>query len=129
MNSLTVIAADRTGVIAELAGLLGSNGINIAVMDGRVIGTAAILHIDVDDLPLAVTVLTRAGCQVMAETVLTLRVENVPGALVRVARELSEATIDIRMMRTVSRQSNNCLVTIATSDNERARQLLADRVV
>jgi hypothetical protein len=129
MNSLTVITTDRTGLIAELSGLLAAHGINVAAMDGRAVGTNAILHIDVDDLSSAITVLTRAGCQVMSDEVLTLQVENLPGALARVASELAEASLDIRMMRTVSRQAESCIVTIATSDNERARHLLADRLV
>jgi hypothetical protein len=65
----------------------------------------------------------------MSDEVLTLQVENVPGALARVASELAEASLDIRMMRTVSRQAESCIVTIATSDNEQAKHLLADRLV
>ncbi|MGG1948448.1 hypothetical protein AB1286_32565 [Trinickia sp. NRRL B-1857] len=129
MNSLTVITTDRTGLIAELSGLLATNGVNVAAMDGRAVGTNAILHIDVDNLSTAMAVLTRAGCQVMSDEVLTLQVENVPGALARVASELAEASLDIRMMRTVSRQAESCIVTIATSDNEQAKRLLADRLV
>ncbi|PMS21960.1 hypothetical protein C0Z18_05360 [Trinickia dabaoshanensis] len=129
MNSLTVITTDRTGLIAELSGLLATNGVNVAAMDGRAVGTNAILHIDVDNLSAAMAVLTRAGCQVMSDEVLTLQVENVPGALARVASELAEANLDIRMMRTVSRQPDSCIVTIATSDNAQAKRLLADRLV
>jgi len=129
MNSLTVITTDRTGLIAELSGLLATNGVNVAAMDGRAVGTNAILHIDVDNLSTAMAVLTRAGCQVMSDEVLTLQVENVPGALARVASELAEASLDIRMMRTVSRQAESCIVTMSTSDNEQAKRLLADRLV
>jgi hypothetical protein len=129
MNTLTAIIGDRTGLIAELSGLLAENGINVLAMDGRSIGTDAILQIDVDDLSLALAVLTRAGCQVMSDDVLTLKIDNVPGALARVARELSDTNLDIRMMRTISRQGDSCIVTIATNDNERARKLLVDRII
>ncbi|MCA7955735.1 ACT domain-containing protein [Burkholderia seminalis] len=129
MNFLTAITGDRTGLIAELSGLLAANDINVFAMDGRAIGTTAILQIDVDNLSLALAVLTRAGCQVISDEVLTLQVENVPGTLARVARDLADANLDIRMMRTISRQADICIVTIATNDNARAKQLLADRVV
>jgi hypothetical protein len=129
MNQITVIAADRTGLIAELSRLLAARNINVASMDGRAVGKDAILHIEVDDVSSATVVLTRAGCQVMTDDVLTFAVENVPGALARIASELAGSGIDIRTMRTVSRHADSCIVAIVTNDNDRAKILLAERLV
>ncbi|MGN4155448.1 ACT domain-containing protein [Burkholderia gladioli] len=127
-NSLIAITGDRMGLLAELSNLLAANGVDVVAIDGRVVGSTAILRIDVDNLAPALALLTNAGCQVMSDETVTLQVANTPGTLARVARELADANLDIRMMRTISRQADVCLVTITTNNNARARALLANRL-
>jgi hypothetical protein len=129
MSRITVVTGDRTGLIAEVAQWLGVQGINIASMDGRVVGTDAVLHVEVDDLPAALAVLTKAGLQVVSNDVVLFQVEDAPGSLARAARQLAEDRLDIRTMQTLSRSAGSCVVAIATDDNDRARVLLGDRLL
>lgn len=129
MNRITIVVADRSGLIAELCGLLAARHINVAAIDGRVVGTDAILHIEVDELPSAVAILTGAGCRVMSDDVVTFEVEDVPGALALISRELAEGGIDIRMMHTINRNAGRCIVAIATNSDDRAKALLAERLL
>jgi hypothetical protein len=129
MESLIAVTADRAGLIADLATVLAAHHVNIEQVHARVSGTDAIVHIEVEQVATAVTVLTHFGCQVMPHDVLTLEIENVPGALARIARTLTDSGIDIRMVRTVTRSPATCVVALTTNDNVYAKTLLADRLV
>jgi hypothetical protein len=128
MNRVTVVAPDRPGLVAELCERLAAREINVTAVDGQVIGQDAVLRLEVDDLIAAIATLIEAGCCVMPSDVVTFMVDNVPGALARVARELWDGKIDIRMMHTISRNAGQCVVAITTNDNARAKELLAGRV-
>jgi hypothetical protein len=74
-------------------------------------------------------VLTQAGLRVIADDVVIFQVEDVPGALAKVAQQLTEHQLDIRVVRTISRSGGCVVVAIGSDDNARARTLLADRLL
>jgi hypothetical protein len=65
----------------------------------------------------------------VSNDVVLFQVEDAPGSLARAARQLAEDSLDIRTMQTLGRSAGCCVVAIATSDNERARALLGDRLL
>lgn len=129
MSRITVVTGDRTGLIAEVAQLLSEHRVNIATMNGRVVGTDAVLHVEVDDVAAALAVLTGTGFQVVSNDVVIFQVEDVPGSLAQAARQLADDKLDIRMVQTISRSAGCCVVAIATNDNNRARALLGNRLL
>lgn len=129
MSGITIVAGDRTGLIAEVTELLAARGVDIAFLDGRVVGEDAVLRAHIDDLSAALAVLTEAGFQVMSDDVVVFQIEDTPGSLARAARELADGKLDIRTVHTVSRSAGRCVVAITTDDNTRARALLGERLL
>lgn len=126
MHHLTVVTADRGGLIAEISERLARAGVNISAIGARALGHDAILHVSVDVQDVALAVLTEAGFQVMSEDVVSVQLADAPGALAELARRLSDANLDIRAVRTVRRAEGHAIVALATDDNARARELLKD---
>jgi len=129
MSRLTVVTGDRTGLVADVSQLLAAHRINIGTMNGRAVGKTAVLHVEVDNLSLALALLTGAGLHAASEDVIVFQVDDSPGALARISRQLAEGKVDIRMMQTLSRSDGACVVAIATNNNERAGSLLAERLL
>lgn len=129
MSRITVVTEDRSGLIAEVAELLANHRINIETMNGRVVGHTAVLQVDVDNLPVALGVLTGAGLQAVSDDVVIFEVEDAAGSLARITRQLADGALDIRMVQTISRSAGRCVVAIAADNNDRARTLLADRLL
>ena len=125
-KDLLVTLTDQPGEGARLGEALGNAGVNIeglcAIMhDGR-----ADVHVLVDDAAQARAALEGAGIAVQAETEVIVSPAlpepdvDTPGRFGAMARALSDAGINITLAYVASRNR----VVLATSDNQRATQLL-----
>lgn len=127
VQRITVVSHNRPGVLAEITELLASKGISISSIVAEAYGTDGVIHIDLEesDVDQALAALTTADYHAVTEDVLLARIEDRPGALAQLSRRLSEASLDVRGLNMVQRDDGWAVVAIATSDNARARSILA----
>ena len=124
-TDLTVVLKDEPGQLATLGGATGTAGVNIEGMcaftgEGR--GIIHVLVLD-RDAPRAVRALEEAGLGVAdRRQVLVVDIEDRPGSLGELARELAEAGVNIELLYTTY---GGVKVVIATDDLESARAALA----
>lgn len=124
MKQITVVTADRTGLVADLTARLMERGLNVLSIQARSVGGDAVVQIDVDDRDAALAALTAAGYPAMSEEVLAVRVEDRPGALAQIARQLADAGVDLRGISLVQRGGGRCIVAITVHDHAAARRVL-----
>ena len=127
-KDLLVTLKDQPGEGARLGEALGNAGVNIeglcAIMDSGT-GTGTV-HVLVDDVAGAKAALEGAGITVEAETDVLVSPPlpdpdlDTPGRFGAMARALADAGINISLVYVASRNR----VVLATSDNQRATQLL-----
>ena len=127
-KDLLVTLKDQPGEGARLGEALGNAGVNIeglcAIMDSGT-GTGAV-HVLVDDVAGAKAALEGAGITVDAETDVLVSPAlpdpdlDTPGRFGAMTRALADAGINISLVYVASRNR----VVLATSDNQRATQLL-----
>ena len=126
MKRITVVAADRKGLLADLSEFLERNGVNINAIDAIDEDGTAYITLDVDRYDETLALLRNGEFQAVPEEVLVIRIEDRPGGLARVARRLAESEIEIRAITMLQRTNGWCAVAVATSDNDRARETLSD---
>jgi hypothetical protein len=123
-TDLTVILRDTPGELARLGEVTGAAGVNIRGLaaftgDGR-----GVIHVLVDDdvVARARDELERAGIGLADEReVLVVDIQDRPGSLGELARELSEANVNIDLAYTTF---GGVKLVIATDDLENARTAL-----
>ena len=98
-TDLTLYLDDHPGELARITGLLGAAEVNIhgfcAVTSG---GGKAEVHILIDDAPAAFSTLAAAGVEIASEQeVLVVGVEDRPGILGEVSRQLGQAGVNITL--------------------------------
>ena len=129
-KDLLVTLKDQPGEGARLGEALGNAGVNIeglcAIMDtGTGTGTGTV-HVLVDDVAGAKAALDGAGITVEAETDVLVSPAlpdpdlDTPGRFGAMTRALADAGINISLVYVASRNR----IVLATSDNQRATQLL-----
>ena len=96
---ITVLLDDQPGALARIGEVLGRAGVNIeglcAVTSG---GGQAEVHVLVEDLEAALPALARSGLSVSSEQeVVVVALEDRPGALGAVSRQLGEAGVNITL--------------------------------
>ena|SRR5437588_5494972 len=124
-TDLTVVLTDEPGQLAKLGGATGEAGINIQGMCAFTGEGRGIIHLLVPDAVAerAVKALEGAGMGVAdRRPVVVVDIEDRPGSLGELARELAEAGVNIELLYTTF---GGVKVVIATDDLESARAALA----
>lgn len=124
-TDLTVVLSDEPGQLATLGEATGDAGVNIDGMCAFTGEGRGIIHLLIADRAVgrAVTALEEAGLGVADQRqVLVIDVEDRPGSLAELARELAEAEVNIELLYSTF---GGVKVAIATDDLESARAALA----
>jgi hypothetical protein len=123
-TDLTVILRDTPGELARLGEVTGAAGINIRGLAAFTGEGRGVIHLLVDDdvVARAREELQRAGIGLADEReVLVVDIQDRPGSLGELARELSEANVNIDLAYTTF---GGVKLVIATDDLENARAAL-----
>jgi len=124
-TNVTVVLRDEPGQLARLGGATGAAGVDIEGMCAFTGEGRGIIHLLIADeaAQRAVAALREAGLGVADQReVLVIDVEDRPGSLGELARELAEAGVNIELLYTTF---GGIQVVIATDDLESARAALA----
>jgi hypothetical protein len=124
-TDLTVVLRDEPGELARLGASTGAAGVNIEGMCAFTGEGRGLIHVLIDDEAVrrAVSALEEAGLGVVDEReVLVVDIEDRPGSLGELARELAEANVNIELLYTTF---GGVRVVIATDDMDSARAALA----
>ena len=130
MKQITIIVPpDRPGTLADIAERLAARGVNITGLDATDDHAHGVIFLEAEPYDEALRTLADGGYQAVSEEVMVIRLKDEPGALARVAARLREPAINIQAMRILRRDGGWVSVVLTTSDNARARSLLADCIV
>ena len=124
-TNLTVVLKDEPGQLATLGGAVGAVGVNIEGMCAFTGEGRGIINLLISDeaVDRAVAALEEAGMGVAdRRTVLVVDVADTPGSLGELARDLSDAGVNIELLYTAC---GGVKVVIATDDMESAVAALA----
>ena len=123
-TDLTVILDDRPGELARLGEIMGEGGVNIRGLAAFTGEGRGVIHLLLDDdvAARAVEELRRDGMGIADEReVLVVDVDDRPGSLGELARELAEANVNVDLAYTTF---GGMKIVIVTDDLENARTAL-----
>jgi hypothetical protein len=127
LTEVVVELEDRVGALADLGELLGGHGVDIralavlSVAEGR-----ALAHLVVEPADVAVRVLREHDLVPQrVREVLSVTLEDEPGALGRYCRKLADASINLEAVYLAGERNGAKQLVLAVSDLEAARQLRA----
>lgn len=130
MKQLSIITKNRLGIVAEISEALGAANINIESIDAQLTDDNALIVLNVDQYDKALQVIHNfTGMEIVTEDAILVRLDNEPGALGKLARRFTDANINLRGVRLVSRDPQGALVAISTDRSDEALALVADVLV
>lgn len=129
MKSLTIIQETRAGLLAEITTLLEHHKINLNSIDGTTVDSLAVINLIADPYEECANALQEAGFRVFAHDQILVRIEDHPGALAELSRNLANVQVDIRSIHFVNREGNYCIVALETENDFSARQVLREFLV
>ncbi|MBM3492715.1 MAG: hypothetical protein FJX72_00105 [Armatimonadetes bacterium] len=127
MKQITIITPPgRPGTLADIAERLAARSVNIVDIDATDDHAHGVVVLRAEPYNAALRALADGGYNAVGEEVLVVRIPDEAGALAKIAARFREPQINIDAMRIVRRDGGWASVLISTSDNARARELLAD---
>ena len=129
MKQLTVLVPNKPGQFAAIAGALARRGVNVESFDVQSHGEEGLIVLMVDKYDEALRALRDSGYKAVTQDTLLIRLEDKPGALAIVAVRLKDAGLDLRSMHIVRRVGESTIVSLVSSDNARAAEILRDVLI
>jgi hypothetical protein len=124
-----IIHKDRKGLVAEISELLGQNNINIDSINAHSEFGFAGIRLFTSDNDLALSILTESGFKAVPDKNILVRIDDVPGALGRISRTLSESNINIRAITMIEQSKGSNIVAIVTDQDAKTREILKNVLV
>lgn len=121
-REFSVKLPNRPGELARLTEALHKEGVNI-----RTISTepkAEVVRIVASDPDKARACLSKAGMEFSERNLLVAKLEDRPGELARIARELAKAGVNIDASYMLDKDSKHVHIALAVSDEQKARNVL-----
>lgn len=129
MNKIFVIADLGANLLAGISEVLGKESINIESIDFHTFENMSACSIAVDKYDRAIELLTEASFTVIPEENLVVRLNDVPGALAKIAGRFKDADIKINRLNVILRDENHSIVGIASDRLQDARELVMDELL
>ena len=129
MKQITVVVADKVGVLAELSYLLGKAHVNIEAISAEVQGGKSVINLVVSDERKAEAILKSNGYHVLAGEMLVVKVKDAPGALSDISKKLQKARINIESIYLLTRGDGYSLDALMVDKPKKAKKVLADYIV
>jgi hypothetical protein len=125
LTEVVVKLEDRIGALADLGELLGGEGVNItALAVVRVTEGQALAHLVLEPADVAVRVLRQHNlAPERVREVLSVTLEDEPGALGRYCRLLADASINLEAVYLAGERNGAKNLVLAVSDLQAARQV------
>ena len=119
MKQISIVSEDQCGLISELTRVLASHTINILSFDAESFQDQAVALLSVDQYEKAITVLrAETAFKILADEVILVRIDDAPGALAKIAKQISDKGLSIRSMRIIQRGTGDSIVAICADKSE-----------
>ncbi len=129
MKSVTVIAEDRVGLMADISYVLGKSGVNIESLNIEVVGAKAVISLLVRDPKKAKTILESNGYNTAALDAIVIKVSNHLNDLSKVTEKLTRARVNIDDLSTISTSTSEGVFALRVDKPRKAAKLLGQNVL
>ena len=129
MKQITIVVKDRPGLLADISEAMVRAGVNIESIDAEQVGRSAAIIMSVDRYDVALRALAQTPFKAVSEDAILVKLDDRPGALAEIAHRFKEAGINLRSIRTLSRDSGTSIVAISTPRTEEAMKLVEDVLI
>ncbi len=117
------------GLIADITAVLADAKVNIVNIKTSGLKDRGAIIVTTPSYDEALMALSAAGFKAVSEDTVIVKLDNVPGAVAKVSGKLKDAGIDIRSLDIVHNEDDYSLIAIATQQNDKVRQILADVLI
>ena len=129
MKSITVVAEDRVGLLADISYVLGKSNIAIESLEVDVVGSKTIIALMVKDFKKASGILVSNGFHVTEHDALVVKLPNHAGEINRLADMLAGGQVKIQNMHMLSNDNEHGVFAVFVDKPRKAMRLLSRSIM
>jgi hypothetical protein len=122
MKSVTIVAEDRVGLLADISYILGKSNMNIDGLSVDVLGGKAVIALEVRDPRKALDVLGRNGFMTTNPEAIVIRASS--DSMGRITEMLEGEKIEVKQMSTLSSDSSDAIFALHVDKPRKATKML-----
>ena len=129
MKTVTLVADDKVGLLADVSYILGKAKVNIESIGVEVIADKALISLALSDSERGGSVLEAAGYKVAEANSVVVKLKDEPGELAKVTGLLSAEGISIGNVHMLSKGGDTTVLSVGVDKPKRASSLLKNYLV
>jgi hypothetical protein len=129
VKSITIIADDKVGLLADISYVLAKSKINIDTINVDVVGGKAIISLGLSDAEKGKTVVEAAGYKVEDQNGVVLKLPDKPGELNRITSLLAKEGVSIHHVHILSKDGANTVLSLVVDKPKRAALVLKPHLI
>lgn len=126
MKSITVVADDRVGLLADISYILGKSNLGIDGITVEAMGGKAIISLEIKDPTRAKSVLERNGFKTINAGSIVIKVSNYLSAIGEISEMLAGERITVKELSMLSSDSRDGVFALAVDKPRKATRMLND---
>ena len=123
MKTVTIVADDRVGLLADISYILGKSSVNIEGLCVDVIGGKAIVALDVKDPSKTISTLENNGFKTTDPSSIVIKVAN--NSMEKITEMLGVEKIKVTELATLSADSNDGIFALNVDKPRKANRVLS----
>lgn len=129
MTTITIVANDKVGLLADISYILAKAKINIESINVDVVSGKAIITMTLSDAKKGKEVLESAGFKSEDVNAVVVKLDDKPGELNRITKLLSEEGVNIENVHMLSKDGNTTVLSLRVDNPRKAALVLKDNLI
>ena len=129
MKSLTIVADDKVGLLADISYVLSKSRINIESVSVDVIAGKAIITLSLSDVDKGKVALEGSSYKVEEASSVVVKLSDQPGELSKITNMLSKEKINIQNAHILSKDGVSTILSLNVDKPKRAITILKEYLV
>jgi hypothetical protein len=129
VKSITIVADDKVGLLADISYILAKSRINIDAVNVEVIAGKAIISLSLSDVVRGKQVVEAAGYTVEDPNSVVIKLPDKPGELDRITEQLKGEGVSVQKSHTLSKDGTTTVVSIIVDKPRRAQLVLQPHLI
>jgi len=124
MRQLTIFVENKVGALASVCELLGGSGVNLEAIAAYGEGEGGVIRVVTGDIETAKRVLAAARYRTLEGEVATVKINDSPGELGKLARRISNAGLNIECIYLLSKSKGTAEFAIKAESADKLKSAL-----
>jgi len=129
MKSITIVADDKVGLLADISYVLAKSKINIDAINVDVIGGKAVISLGMGDAVKAKQVVESAGYKCEDTNAVVIKLLDTPGELNKTTALLAKEGVNVQTVHMLAKDSKNAVLSFIVDKPKRAMLILQPQLI